>query len=377
MRKRMKLGGGAKHDAPTLSREAQSLRKMRDKLKNFKEVQAQRKVFVKLSQTQLVLQEGVVEFYRNLGFEPDPEGIKGMFCFGLGEVSSSTKDRMSRRSFSKKWKIPISAKVYTMGELQSATNGLSEENFHGEGSLGSVYKADLLNVQASEMAISNTGYVAREHIQNGFDSVKGDISAFGVLLLELLTGKRPFNGYDAFFLDQGKEQSLVNESWKIWWIQTSTNYSPPGLSRFPDIVSLCVQPEKEFRPPIAEIEESLSFIMHEVGTGETSATDNNESDPFNGSFRFTHTCFIHQSWVGIKHEEGICVRVCLRFTQEEIIVVVVMLGLDAAGKQQSCTNCALEKFYRLFLQLVCHQSKKSIAVVVFFELLYRLWCSIY
>ncbi|KAG5522269.1 hypothetical protein RHGRI_034451 [Rhododendron griersonianum] len=109
-------------------------------------------------------------------------------------VSSSTKDRMSRRSFSKKQKIPISAKVYTMAELQSATNGLSEENFLGEGSLGSVYKADLPNRQASEMAISNTDYVAPEHIQNGFDSVKGDISAFGVLLLELLTGTRPFDG---------------------------------------------------------------------------------------------------------------------------------------------------------------------------------------
>ncbi|KAG5548008.1 hypothetical protein RHGRI_013638 [Rhododendron griersonianum] len=72
-------------------------------------------------------------------------------CFGLGEVSSSPKDRMSRRSFSKKWKIPFSAKVYTMAELQSATNGLSEENFLGVGSLGSVYKADLPNVQNAVM----------------------------------------------------------------------------------------------------------------------------------------------------------------------------------------------------------------------------------
>ncbi|OMP08585.1 hypothetical protein CCACVL1_01105 [Corchorus capsularis] len=38
----------------------------------------------------------VVEFYRNLGFEPDPEGIKGMFCFiyqtseGLGTLEEGT-----------------------------------------------------------------------------------------------------------------------------------------------------------------------------------------------------------------------------------------------------------------------------------------------
>ncbi|KAI8562120.1 hypothetical protein RHMOL_Rhmol03G0009900 [Rhododendron molle] len=346
----------------------------------------------------------------------------------------TTKDRMSRRSFSKKRKIPISAKVYTMAELQSATNGLSEENFLGEGSLGSVYKAELPNGQilalknintvvlshneeeqfldviwnaarlrhpnivtllgycleqgqhllvyeyvrnltlddalhsdaymtlswgqrlrialgvaraldylhstcmppvphsnlkaanilldeelmprlsdcglavlrpltsnsvklkASEMAITNTGYVAPERIQNGFDSVKGDIYAFGVLLLELLTGKRPFDG----FRPRG-EQSLVkwassrlhdNESLENM-VDPNMNklLSSRALSRFADIVSLCVQAEKEFRPPMAEIVESLSSLIDKVGTGETSAADNNEGDPFNKSFRSTRTRF--------------------------------------------------------------------------------------
>ncbi|XP_058222645.1 receptor-like kinase LIP2 isoform X1 [Rhododendron vialii] len=107
------------------------------------------------------------------------------------------------------------------------------------------------------MAYSNTGYVAREHIQNGFDNVKGDISAFGVLLLELLTGKRPFDGFRP-----REEQSLVNESWKIWWIQTSTNYSPLGLSRFPDIVSLCVQANMSIGTPATTTSRLYSVIWH-------------------------------------------------------------------------------------------------------------------
>lgn len=36
----------------------------------------------------------------------------------------------------------MKAKVYTIAELQSATNSFSEPNLLGEGSLGSVYKAE-------------------------------------------------------------------------------------------------------------------------------------------------------------------------------------------------------------------------------------------
>ncbi|KAL6987047.1 non-specific serine,threonine protein kinase [Sarracenia purpurea var. burkii] len=56
--------------------------------------------------------------------------------------------RMSRRrNFPKNRKISITAKVYTLAELQSATNGFSKENLLGEGSLGSVYKAEFPNGQ--------------------------------------------------------------------------------------------------------------------------------------------------------------------------------------------------------------------------------------
>ena len=43
------------------------------------------------------------------------------------------------------------------------------------------------------MAICDTAYVAPEHVEPGIVNAKGDIYAFGVLLLELFTGRRPFD----------------------------------------------------------------------------------------------------------------------------------------------------------------------------------------
>lgn len=45
------------------------------------------------------------------------------------------------------------------------------------------------------MAISDSGYIAPEHVQPGSGNSKADVYAFGVLLLELLTGRKPFDKY--------------------------------------------------------------------------------------------------------------------------------------------------------------------------------------
>lgn len=103
-----------------------------------------------------------------------------------------------------------------------------------------------IKLKASEMAIGNTGYVAPERIQNGFESAKGNTYAFGLLLLKLSTGKRPLHG-----LRPQEEQSLVK--WASSWLRyneslekmVDPNIQKPlwsrALSRSAVIVSLCVQ----------------------------------------------------------------------------------------------------------------------------------------
>ncbi|KAK6289652.1 hypothetical protein POUND7_001193 [Theobroma cacao] len=158
------------------------------------------------------------------------------------------------------------------------------------------FTSNAVKIKASEIAIWDSGYIAPEHGEPGSDNTKSDVYAFGVLLLELLTGRRPFDSSRP-----REEQSLVH--WALFRLHDSESleqmvdpsikrtFPARSLSRFADIVSLCIQPEKEFRPPMSEIVESLTRLLQTMGLTKSSATDGAEVDPLERSFCSTQTCF--------------------------------------------------------------------------------------
>lgn len=105
------------------------------------------------------------------------------------------------------------------------------------------------------------GYGGPE-LESGSYTHHSDVYSFGVVMLELLTGRKSY--------DRSRprgEQFLVR--WAIprlhdidtlsRMVDPSLNgvYSSKSLSRFADIISLCIQPEPEFRPPMSEIVQNL------------------------------------------------------------------------------------------------------------------------
>ncbi|XP_058228192.1 protein STRUBBELIG-RECEPTOR FAMILY 5 isoform X1 [Rhododendron vialii] len=111
-----------------------------------------------------------------------------------------------------------------------------------------------------------SGYNAPECTKPSAYTLKSDVYSFGVVMLELLTGRMPFDSSKPRL-----EQSLVR--WAIPQLHDINAlgrmvdpalrglYPPKSVSRFADVIALCVQPEPEFRPPMSEVVEALVRLV--------------------------------------------------------------------------------------------------------------------
>ncbi|KFK38799.1 hypothetical protein AALP_AA3G161700 [Arabis alpina] len=141
---------------------------------------------------------------------------------------------------------------------------------------------------ANELLNQNDeGYNAPEVSMSGQYSLKSDVYSFGVVMLELLTGRKPFDSARS-----RSEQSLVRWATpQLHDIDALSKMVDPtlkglypvkSLSRFADVIALCVQPEPEFRPPMSEVVQALVVLVQRanmskrtvgVGSGSSGAND--------------------------------------------------------------------------------------------------------
>ncbi|KAK7378227.1 hypothetical protein VNO80_03665 [Phaseolus coccineus] len=142
-----------------------------------------------------------------------------------------------------------------------------------------------VEIPANEIYIEEMGYVAPDHGQPGTSSRKRDVFAFGVLLLELLTGKKAFDRARS-----GEEQYLVK--WAPPMLPHRANleqlvdprmkrtFSSKALSRYADIISLCIRPVRQLRPAMTEVMESLESLYQKFDIEKSDVADGTELDPF-------------------------------------------------------------------------------------------------
>lgn len=76
---------------------------------------------------------------------PQIPPLNAASLLGLASLHLNNAEELSRRSFSKRGRSTGRMKVYTLAELELATNNFNEGNLLGEGSLGPVYRAQFLD----------------------------------------------------------------------------------------------------------------------------------------------------------------------------------------------------------------------------------------
>ncbi|XP_073006012.1 cysteine-rich receptor-like protein kinase 6 [Typha latifolia] len=110
--------------------------------------------------------------------------------------------------------------------------------------------------------VGTFGYMAPEYAMCGHISIKSDVFSFGVLVLEIVTGRRN-NGY--FDPEQGED--LLSYTWEHWRAGTTTELIDPSLSnhysrsemlRSIHIGLLCVQEDPVERPNMSMVVVMLS-----------------------------------------------------------------------------------------------------------------------
>nr|ACM89564.1 leucine-rich repeat transmembrane protein kinase [Glycine max] len=131
---------------------------------------------------------------------------------------------------------------------------------------------------------AGSGYEAPEVGLSGHYTLKSDVYSFGVVMLELLSGRKPFDSSRP-----RSEQALVR------WATPQLHdidalakmvdpaleglYPVKSLSRFADVIALCVQPEPEFRPPMSEVVQALVRLVQRTNMSKrTFGTDQGGSN---------------------------------------------------------------------------------------------------
>ncbi|KAF7000645.1 hypothetical protein CFC21_016507 [Triticum aestivum] len=147
-----------------------------------------------------------------------------------------------------------------------ASNILLDENMNpriSDFGLARIFGSNESHANTSRV-VGTHGYMAPEYASEGQFSIKSDVFSFGVLLLEIISGKRN-NG----FHQTGNSGNLLGYVWLLWtrenWcelIDPCLDVKHPNMEimRFINVGLMCVQDDAVDRPTISD---AISLLMNE------------------------------------------------------------------------------------------------------------------
>ncbi|KAL0429509.1 UNVERIFIED_CONTAM: putative serine/threonine-protein kinase PBL7 [Sesamum radiatum] len=149
-----------------------------------------------------------------------------------------------------------------------STNILLDHNFRPKLSGFGLAKigSDKLNGLISTRVLGTTGYLAPEYASTGKLTTKSDVYSYGVILLELLTGRVPIDTTrppGQHVLVSWALPRLTNRDKVMEMIDPALDgqCSKKDLIQVAAITAMCVQPEADYRPLITDVVQSLMPLV--------------------------------------------------------------------------------------------------------------------
>ncbi|CAN6299941.1 unnamed protein product, partial [Urochloa humidicola] len=128
--------------------------------------------------------------------------------------------------------------------------------------LAKIFSTNNTQANTTRRVVGTYGYMAPEYASEGIFSIKSDVFSFGVLVLEILSGKRNSGSNQI-----GDFINLIGYAWQLWeekkWIDlVDASLVPKSYSaemmRCINIALLCVQENAADRPTMADVVSMLS-----------------------------------------------------------------------------------------------------------------------
>lgn len=157
-----------------------------------------------------------------------------------------------------------------------SSNILLDKDFHARVSDFGLAKlgSDRAGGHVSTRVLGTQGYVAPEYALTGHLTTKSDVYSYGVVLLELLTGRVPVdmkrppgegvlvNWALPMLTDREKVVQILDPS-------LEGQYSMKDAVQVAAIAAMCVQPEADYRPLMADVVQSLVPLVKNRSTSKS------------------------------------------------------------------------------------------------------------
>ncbi|KAM0892152.1 hypothetical protein ACQ4PT_025928 [Festuca glaucescens] len=167
-----------------------------------------------------------------------------------------------------------------------SSNILLDKDFHARVSDFGLAKlgSDRAGGHVSTRVLGTQGYVAPEYALTGHLTTKSDVYSYGVVLLELLTGRVPVdmkrppgegvlvNWALPMLTDREKVVQILDPS-------LEGQYSLKDAVQVAAIAAMCVQPEADYRPLMADVVQSLVPLVKNRSTSKSCNPNAQASRP--------------------------------------------------------------------------------------------------